>query len=116
MTKLLIVHIKVLKSNIFLIISNSLGKIVQVKNSGELGFRNIGKNSLEVLEEMLSEVVNYFSRKKVSNVFFKIEGVRSEILDEIYKWFMLHLKKIKVQVLGFKIINKIGHNGCRKKK
>ena len=112
----LILHIKVYRGNFIIIISNNTGRTLLEKTSGNLGFNNITKRKLEVFNELL---LLAFKRVLISmgslNLFIKFEGLKSQYLWNIYKLFIKKLRKQKINIIGYKIINKIAHNGCRKK-
>lgn len=117
MNILLILHIKVFRNNYYLILSDSVGKVLFTKNSGMMGFKNTTKRSIEAFKSILFEVFKkIFYLKVKKKIFLKIEGSKKYILREIYKQFLKMLNKYKIQTLGLVIINKIAFNGCRKKK
>ena len=114
---LLILHLKIFRNNYYLILSNSLGKILFIKNSGNLGFKNTNKKNIESLKLLFSNVFQYiFKLKENKKIFLKIEGSKKKILRDIYKQFLKIINKYKIKILGLLIINKITFNGCRKKK
>jgi hypothetical protein len=49
------------------------------------------------------------------SIFIKFEGIKASFLWNIYKIFIKKIKQQKINVLAYKVINKITHNGCRKK-
>lgn len=117
MKTFLIINIKMYKSNIFLIVSNSVGKTLLVESGGTLGFKGKKKVSIEVINKMVFKLFNFFFNYEKCLIFFKFNGVKREIANVIYKKMVLYKKnRNKVQVVGFTLVNKIGHNGCRKKK
>jgi len=108
MKSLLLVHIKVLKSNFFLIISIGLGQVLLNISSGSLGFKNIQKRSLVAFNKLLAFGVEFISCYKNTNLItFKFENLKKVILYNIYKLF---LKKLKKGFIGFEIVNKIPHS------
>lgn len=117
MNILLILHIKVFRNNYYLILSDSVGKVLFTKNSGMMGFKNTTKRSIEAFNSILFEVFKkIFYLKAKKKIFLKIEGSKKYILREIYKQFLKMLNKYNIQTLGLVIVNKIAFNGCRKKK
>jgi ribosomal protein S11 len=111
-----VVHIKVYRGNFFFIISNNEGKIIFEKTGGNLGFTNITKRKIEVFNELL---LLTFKRILIivgnSNIFIKFEGLKIKYLQTIYKILLKKLKQQKINILGYKALNKIAHNGCRRK-
>jgi ribosomal protein S11 len=114
--KTIVVHIKVYNRNFFMVVSNSLGKLLFVKNSGIAGFKNTEKNSPEAISAMFLGVLKLIVQLKKNAIFLKLEGVPEDVLSIIYKQVISFFKKYKLYVVGFKVLNKIAHNGCRKKK
>jgi ribosomal protein S11 len=111
----LLLHIKIYRGNFFFIISNNVGKILLEKTSGNLGFNHIAKRKMEVFNELLLLV---FKRVLfiigTLNLFIQFEGLKAQYLRAICKIFIKKLKQQKINILGYKSINKIAHNGCRK--
>lgn len=108
MKSLLLVHIKVLKSNFFLIISRGLGQVLLNISSGCLGFKNIQKRSLVAFNKILGFGIEFISCYKNTNwITFKFENLKKAVLYNIYKLF---LKKLKKGFIGFEIANKIPHS------
>lgn len=112
----LILHIKVVRSNIFLAVSSNSGQLLLSKNSGSLGFKNIQKSSTEALYQLLNIGLNSLLSKGVHIFMLKLEGVQKQYLQELYKCVSQNIHNNKLNLIGFKVINKIPHNGCRKKK
>ena len=107
----LVVHIKVYKSNFFLTISNGLGKVLLNINSGYLGFKNIQKRTTEAFNKVLLFSMEFLSRfQDKYYIFLKFESIKKR---ELYKIYNFLKKKLKISVIGFKIINRIPHNGCK---
>ena len=115
MQNIVIVHIKLYRSNCFLIISDNSGKILFTKSSGCLGFQNMQKRSIEAFNSLLSTTIKLLLSYHNCLVFLKLDGINKKNLDEIYVQVLKILKKYKINIIGFKIIHKIPHNGCRKK-
>jgi len=109
-------HVKVYKSNFFCIVSNSKGQVLFTKNSGNLGFSNIQKRSVEALNSLLEVFLKEILLLKKKYVFLKLEGLKLNILKDIYKHIIPFLKKNNIILIGFKHLTKIPHNGCRVKK
>lgn len=111
MKSLLLVHIKVLKSNFFLIVSLGFGQVLLNISSGSLGFKNIQKRSIAAFNKLLVFGVEFVSCYKNTNLItFKFENLKKVVLYNIYKLF---LKKLKKNFIGFEIANKIPHNNVR---
>ena len=53
------IHIKVLRGNFFLLISNYLGNLVFKKSCGDLGFKNIQKRSKDAFANLLAIGVQF---------------------------------------------------------
>jgi hypothetical protein len=115
----LIIHIKCVRNNCFLVISNDCGKILFTKSAGNLGFINIYKRELDLLKKIVI-ISSDFILGLVGNkiLFFKLEGVKKHLIRLIYKKFLGLCQQgfYGTSEINFKIVNKIAHNGCRKKK
>jgi hypothetical protein len=112
MKEFLTVHIKLLKSNFFLIISTNSGQVLLNTSSGSLGFKNIQKRSLAAFDKILSFGIEFTSCYPNNNyIFFKFENVKKVKLYKLYKAFF---KKLKKRFIGFEISNKIPHNNSKK--
>jgi ribosomal protein S11 len=112
----IVLHVKIYRGNFFIIISNNAGKILFEKTGGNLGFCNIAKRKTEVFNEIL-----LLAFKRIITIigslslFIKFEGLKVSFLWNIYKIFIKKIKQQKINILAYKVINKITHNGCRKK-
>lgn len=115
MVNLLIVHIKLYRSNYFLIISDNWGKILFTKNSGSLGFKNMQKRSIEAFNHLLLITVKSILVYNNCLVFLKLDGINKNSLKAIYVQILKFLKKYKINIIGFKMVYNIPYNGCRKK-
>lgn len=117
MNNILILHVKLFRNNFFLIISNLLGKVLFIKNSGVLGFKNMNKKDIEafrlILLNGLKFILKFEDKKKI---FLKLEGQKKSLLREVYKQLLNLSKKFNFKILGITLVNKISFNGCRKKK
>jgi ribosomal protein S11 len=116
MIEIFVIHIKFLRGNFIIIISNNAGKILFSKSSGNLGFKNSKKQTKDALNTMLILSSQYIlNLDKEKQLFLKIEGVPT---NTYYKQINLKLLKIlqkhNILLLSLKIINKVSHNGCRK--
>jgi len=117
MEKCFMVHIKVCRGNFFLIISNKEGSLLFTKSCGDLGYKNVAKRSNEALSTLLVLGVKYLlSAKDDIRFFIRTEGVKKTHLTQIRKRLLKPLLKQKCELIGFKIYNKIAHNGCRRLK
>lgn len=116
MNNILILHIKIFRNNFFLIISNMLGKVLFIRNSGMLGFKNMNKREIETFKIILLSSLKFILTLKKKKIFLKLEGQKKFFLREIYKQLLNLLNKFNIKILGLSIINKISFNGCRKKK
>jgi len=116
MKQLYTIHIKVCRGNFFFIVSNGVGHVLFVKSSGTVGYTNINKRSNEAFTTLMKIGLNYLLIiKEDITLFIKLEGTKKINMYNIRKKFLKPLIKKKIKILGFKVINKIGHNGCRKK-
>lgn len=116
MNNFVTVHIKVCRSNYFLIISDRVGKVLFTKSCGNLGLKNIQKRSPEGLNLVVQEIFKFILSCGSKNYFLiKLEGSKNPILRKIYKQFLIFSKKCVILIIGICIVNKISHNGCRKK-
>jgi len=111
----LIIHIKLYRGNYFIVISDRFGKVFFTKSSGNLGFKHIQKRSTEAFDALIAEAIKFLLGVENPSVYLKLEGVQKKVLKEIHLQFLNIIKKYKINVLGFKVINKIPHNGCKKK-
>ena len=86
-------------------------------NAGKLGFKNIQKRTVEVLKMILISGFKFILGIGKNNyLFLKLEGTKKLVFSSIFKQFLNLIKKYNFKFLGTKIINKIAHNGCRKKR
>jgi hypothetical protein len=116
MNNLLILHIKILRNNYYLILSNTLGKILYTKSCGIYNFRNINKRNIESFKIIILNLFKSISQKDNNKkIFLKIDGSKKNFLREIYKQIFIFIYKYKIKILGLLIINKTAFNGCRKK-
>lgn len=116
MKLLLIVHFKVCKGNFFVVILNSFGKVLSNINSGCLGFKNIQKRTIDALYSILNFVFEFTLRiQGISFIILRLEGIKYYYLNKIYNFFIKKLRKHRIYLLGFKVINSIPHNGCTNK-
>ena len=112
---IIFVHIKILRGNFFLFISNNSGKLILNKSCGNLGIKNIQKRKKESFQNLLLLGVQYLlNLNKLFKLFIKIEGAKKTVLQEIYSIFITNLKIKNIHIFSIKLINKISHNGCRK--
>jgi len=117
MKEFISIHIKICRGNFFIIISNKEGKLLFTKNSGNLGYKHITKRSTEALNTLLNLSVKYIlSIKEDCHFFIQFEGTKKNYLQEIRKKLIIPLINQQCVIVGFKIRNKIAHNGCRSKK
>nr|QFP99036.1 ribosomal protein S11 [Rhizaria sp.] len=115
MNKIIFVHIKILRGNFFLFISNHLGKLIFNKSCGGLGFKNIQKRTEDALHTLLLASLQQLSNLDTTNqLFLKIEGAKKEFLRQINIQFISVLKQYNMNIFTIKLINKISHSGCRK--
>ena len=59
MELLIIIHIKIYKNNFFLVISDSIGKVLLSISAGYFGFKHIKKRSVEALNRLLLYLQTY---------------------------------------------------------
>ena len=116
MEAVVIVHIIVYRSNFFVVISSGTGAVLFVKNSGNLGFKNMQKRSLEAFIAVLLSAFKYIVSHRCNCVFFKLEGIQEGLLHDIYQQFVVLVKQHNIDILGFRIVNTVVHNGCRNKR
>lgn len=115
MHKIIFVHIKILRGNFFLLISNNLSELLFNKTCGGLGFKNIEKRNREAFQKLLTVGIQYILNLETKNNFFiKIEGATKEFLQQIYIQFINKLVSYKRTIFAIKLLNKTSHNGCRK--
>jgi ribosomal protein S11 len=116
MIEIFIIHIKFLRGNFIIIISNNAGKILFNKSSGNLGFKNSKKKTKDALNAILIISSQYIlSLKKEKQIFLKVEGIPSNFYYKQINLKLLNsLQSNGILLFGLKIVNKIAHNGCRK--
>jgi ribosomal protein S11 len=113
---ILILHIKKYLNNFFIIISNHKGNVVFFRSAGMLGFKNIQKRSQEVAIVAYRAAGMYLSSIQNAQIFIKLEGMPLAISIRIRKLLFTTLKARNLRVQCILVVNKIPHNGCRKKK
>jgi ribosomal protein S11 len=115
MNTLIIIHIVLVKNNYFLNISNN-NKILFIKTAGLLGFYNINKRGLDVLKKLIQSGFDFLASSSLANesLFLKVEGFKKYSLKTLLKEYRFIKKRFNF--IAIKIVNKIPHNGCRKKK
>jgi ribosomal protein S11 len=109
-------HLKMYKSNFFCIVSDGSGQVIFTKNSGNLGFSNIQKRSIEALNSLLEICLKEILLLKKKYIFLKFEGLKASFSKDVYKHLIFFLKKNNIILIGFKSLSKISHNGCRIKR
>lgn len=116
MNNLLIIHVKILRNNYYVILSNTLGKILCTKSCGNYDFKNSQKKNIESFKIIILDIFKYISQQDFSKkIFFKIDGSKKKILREIYKQIFFYINKYKIKFFGLTITNKIAFNGCKNK-
>jgi ribosomal protein S11 len=113
---MLIVHIITYRSNYFVTISNVVGKVLFTQSVGNLGIKDIKKRSIDSLFLIILHVIKQVLIFKQDKLFFKLDGFRKGFVLHVFKKIVLYLKEYSLIIIGCKFINKIPHNGCRKKK
>lgn len=115
MNNVLFVHIKVLRGNFFVFISNKYKKLIFNKSCGNLGFKDIQKRTKDAFQNLLSLSLQYLINLSTKNkLLVKIEAAKKDTLNQIYNKFLNILKSYKFNTFAITLINKIAHNGCRK--
>jgi ribosomal protein S11 len=115
MKKKIFIHIKILRGNFFILISNQYKRLVFNKSCGNLGIKNIQKRTNDAFKNLLYLSVQYLlnlSPKK--QLFINIDAAKRVDLTLLNNHFIGVLKSYKFDVVGITISNKISHNGCRK--
>ncbi len=99
-----------------MIVSNWLGDVAVSRNAGSMGFKNINKRKLETFSELLFVTFEDILKMSVRNksILFKVEGLKKFVYKRVFKDFLLKLRQQRIRFLGFKVIDKTAHNGCRK--
>lgn len=116
MDNILIIHIKIYRSNFFFVVSDGLGQVVFLKHSGNFGLKNIQKRTLDALNTILLVTIKFVLGLKRQAIYFKLECLNKEALQVIYKQLFFFFKKTSLNIIGFKVATRLVHNGCRKKK
>jgi ribosomal protein S11 len=113
--KIIIIRIKILRGNFFVLISNQSKKLIFNKSCGNVGFKNIQKRTKDAFQKLLSLSIRYLLRLSIKNkLLIMIDLAKREVLNQIYNQFINVLKSYKFNVFSVMLINKISHNGCRK--
>jgi ribosomal protein S11 len=112
---MLLFHLKIYKNNYYVIVSNTIGKILFTLNSGQVGFTHINKSSIEALKQIIKTSFNTLIHLNLNKLFFKIEVSNKYKLYILYKESIILLNKYKINILILTIANKISHGGCRNK-
>lgn len=117
MVKIFFVHIKLLRGNFFLMMSNTLGELIWKKSCGVLGFKNIEKRSKDSFKDLLRNGIEFILSLKLDKnhrFFLTIEGAKKEFLKQICIDFINVLTFGDFKFSAIKLLNKGVHNGCRK--
>ena len=115
MNKVLFVHIKILRGNFFLLISNQYRKLIFNKSCGGFIFKDIQKRTKDAFQNLLSLGVQYLLNLSLKKkLFIKIDAAKREILTKIRNDFITVLKDYKFSIFAITLVNKVLHNGCRK--
>jgi len=77
---------------------------------------NITKRSLDAFNRLMLLGIKFILRLQFKfYLFIRIEGTKKNILYRIRKKILKPLIKHQIKIIGLKALNKITHNGCRKK-
>jgi len=115
MSKIIFIHIKVLRGNFFILISNQYKKLIFNKSCGNLGFKNMQKRTKDAFQNLLSLSLQYLLNLSTKNkLFIKIDAAKKVVLNQLHNHFINVLKSYKFDVFAITLINKVSHNGCRK--
>jgi len=112
----LLIHVKCLRSNFFVIIS-FLGYVLFSQSSGNLGFQDTQKRTKDALLTLLTSAFEYIQKlkTKATHIFLKVEGaIKSIFFKQIKLKLLRAFTKKKIKLIGFQLVNKTSHNGCRK--
>lgn len=90
-------HIKIYKSNFFLIVSNNIGRVLFKSSSGNLGFKNIQKRGIEALISLLEVSLKKILLLKKQDFFLKLDGVKLSEAKPIYKYMVVFCKKNNIK-------------------
>jgi len=115
MSKVIFVHIKVLRGNFFILISNEYKKLIFNKSCGNLGLKNIQKRTKDAFQNLLTLSFKYLLNLNTKNkLLIRIEATKKEVLNQMHNQFISLLKSYKFNIFAISLINKVSHNGCRK--
>lgn len=115
MSKIIFIHVKVLRGNFFVLISNQIKKLIFNKSCGNLGFKNVKKRTKDAFQNLLSLSIQYLLNLNTKNkLLIKIEAVKKEILNQMHNQFISVLKYYGFHIFAITLIDKTSHNGCRK--
>lgn len=104
------IHLKIVSSNTFLIISDLNYNLKKIQSIGCLGFKNKSKKIPEVFNLLLKNCILFLRTKNVGIYQLKLEGISTfklKIIKQLFNTFF---------VKYCKIITKFNFNGCRLKK
>jgi len=124
----MVVHIKVILNNIFVIVSfengqvqpQSVGvlnncKVLFQKNSGELGAVGKQKVSIDIFKKHLINVFSFLLKNNIYIFSLKLENVQSFFFRTLKKMLLKsHFRKLRPQNYFF--YNTVTFNGCRSSK
>ena len=114
--QLLLVYLKFYKNKYSFIVLNYEGQVIITKTSGKIGFLHTQKRGIEALSSLLETRLKKLIVLKKNYLFLKIKGLLRPLLKSFYKYFIRLMKKKDITLVYLKNINKIAHNGCRRKK
>lgn len=112
----IILHMKCLRTNFFMIVSDNVGKVLFSKSSGTLSLKNTQKRTKDAFSELLMSVIQFVLTLGTKiKIFVKLEGTNKNLFfKQVGIEFLNTLKRHKIYLCGLHLRNKITYNGCRK--
>jgi hypothetical protein len=104
-------YIKFLKNNVFITLyQSSNSKVLLVRSTGTLGFKNKAKSLLEGFNLLLVRTIHFSNINGLKLNMLSLDGMYKH-----HKYFILdNFNSLPFNTV--KIVSKISHNGCRLKK
>lgn len=105
-------HFKKCFNNFFIIISNEVGKVIFSKSVGSI---KLGKKRSDNVIINLCNMATSLSIYSNKIILIRLEGFPRNLSKKIRKLFYSKLLDQNTSVCFLGVIQKISHNGCRKK-
>lgn len=103
------------KNNLFLVLRDLNGRIIQHTSSGLNGFKNSNKSRPAAFE---STIINFFqilAKINIKKLIIIFKGL-SSLKHKIFHTLKLDFIKEKLNIKGLVVVDSAPHNGCRLQK